>query len=92
MLPKPRRKVQEAPAVEVIKVDNAPPTQVLTLPGDAGLVHSTIYARVSGYVAKWLSTSATESKRIRCWRRSIRRNSTPSSMPRAPSSKLPRPR
>jgi RND family efflux transporter MFP subunit len=47
-------RAEEAPAVEVIKVDNAPPTQVLTLPGETrGWYMSTIYARVSGYVANW---------------------------------------
>ena len=46
---------EEAPAVEVIKVEIAPPTQVLTLPGEArGWYSSTIYARVSGYVARWI--------------------------------------
>jgi RND family efflux transporter MFP subunit len=47
---------EEAPRVEVIKVDLAPPTQVLTLPGETrGWYSSTIYARVSGYVAKWIA-------------------------------------
>jgi RND family efflux transporter MFP subunit len=49
-------KAEEAPPVEVIKVDLAPPTQALTLPGEArGWYSSTIYARVSGYVAKWIA-------------------------------------
>jgi RND family efflux transporter MFP subunit len=49
-------RAEEAPAVEVIKVDLAPPAQVLTLPGEArGWYTSTIYARVSGYVAKWIA-------------------------------------
>jgi len=43
------------PPVEVIKVELAPPTQVLTLPGETrGWYTSSIYARVSGYVAKWI--------------------------------------
>jgi RND family efflux transporter MFP subunit len=42
------------PSVEVIKVELAPPTQVLTLPGETkGWYSSTIYARVNGYIAKW---------------------------------------
>ena len=49
-------KADEAPPVEVIKVDMAPPTQLLTLPGETrGWYSSTIYARVSGYVAKWVA-------------------------------------
>jgi len=46
---------EEAPQVEVMQVDLAPPTQVLTLPGETqGWYSSTIYARVSGYVATWI--------------------------------------
>jgi RND family efflux transporter MFP subunit len=46
---------EEVPPVEVIKVELAPPTQVLTLPGETrGWYTSSIYARVSGYVAKWI--------------------------------------
>jgi RND family efflux transporter MFP subunit len=46
---------EEAPPVEVIKVGLAPPTQLLTLPGETrGWYTSSIYARVSGYVAKWI--------------------------------------
>jgi RND family efflux transporter MFP subunit len=46
---------EEAPPVEVMQVDLAPPTQTLTLPGETqGWYSSTIYARVSGYVAKWI--------------------------------------
>jgi RND family efflux transporter MFP subunit len=47
----------ERPApVEVVTVEEAPPTQVLTLPGAAkGWYTSTIYARVSGYLAKWVA-------------------------------------
>ncbi len=42
------------PSVEFIKVELAPPTQVLTLPGETkGWYSSTIYARVNGYIAKW---------------------------------------
>jgi RND family efflux transporter MFP subunit len=49
-------KAEEAPPVEVIKVDLAPPTQTLTLPGETrGWYNSTIYARVSGYVARWIA-------------------------------------
>jgi len=45
----------QPPPVEVIKVEMAPPTQTLTLPGEVrGWYTSTIYARVSGYVAKWI--------------------------------------
>jgi RND family efflux transporter MFP subunit len=44
---------QPAP-VEVVNVENAAATQVLTLPGGAkGWYTSTIYARVNGYLAKW---------------------------------------
>jgi RND family efflux transporter MFP subunit len=44
-----------APQVDVVKVTLAPPTEVLTLPGETrGWFSSTIYARVSGYVAKWI--------------------------------------
>ncbi len=46
----------EPPPVEVIKVEMAPPTQGLTLPGETrGWYSSTIYARVSGYVASWVA-------------------------------------
>jgi RND family efflux transporter MFP subunit len=49
-------KAEEAPPVEVIKVDLAPPTQTLILPGETrGWYNSTIYARVSGYVQKWIA-------------------------------------
>jgi RND family efflux transporter MFP subunit len=42
------------PPVEVVTLSLAPPTQVLRLPGEVrGWYSSTIYARVSGYVAKW---------------------------------------
>jgi RND family efflux transporter MFP subunit len=45
----------QPPPVEVIKVESAPPIQTLTLPGEIrGWYSSTIYARVSGYVAKWI--------------------------------------
>ncbi len=48
-------KVQEAPIVEVITVGKAPPSQVLRLPAEArGWYSSMIYARVSGYLTKWL--------------------------------------
>ncbi len=40
--------------VNVVKVQLAPPSQVLTLPAQTGgWYSSTIYARVSGYLAKW---------------------------------------
>jgi RND family efflux transporter MFP subunit len=40
--------------VDVAKVSYAPPTDVLTLPGDArAWYESTIYGRVNGYVADW---------------------------------------
>jgi RND family efflux transporter MFP subunit len=49
-------RAEEAPPVEVMQVDLAPPTQTLTLPGETqGWYSSTIYARVSGYVAKWIA-------------------------------------
>lgn len=45
---------EQAPTVEVVKVDYAPPTQVLSLPGETqGWFRSTIFARVNGYLAKW---------------------------------------
>ncbi len=48
-------KVNEPPAVEVISVALAPPSQPLRLPGGTeGWYHSTIYGRVSGYITKWL--------------------------------------
>ncbi len=46
---------EQAPLVEVTRVEIAPPVQSLTLPGEVrGWYASTIYARVSGYVAKWI--------------------------------------
>jgi RND family efflux transporter MFP subunit len=48
-------KMKEAPAVEVITVSAASASQPLTLPAEArGWYTSTIYARVSGYLIKWL--------------------------------------
>jgi RND family efflux transporter MFP subunit len=48
-------RAQEAPPVETIRVGLAPPTQTLTLPGETrGWYTSTIFARVNGYVAKWI--------------------------------------
>ena len=42
------------PAVDVVSVQDSPPTQSLVLPGETrSWYESTIYARVSGYVAKW---------------------------------------
>ena len=47
-------KVKEPPAVEVITVTLAPPTQPLRLPGGTeGWYHSTIFGRVSGYITQW---------------------------------------
>jgi RND family efflux transporter MFP subunit len=49
------RLAEVAPEVDVVRVALAPPTEVLTLPGETrGWYSSTIYARVSGYVAKWI--------------------------------------
>jgi len=48
-------RADQPPPVEVVKVENAPPTQILTLPGEArGWYSSAIYARVNGYLAKWM--------------------------------------
>jgi len=42
------------PTVDVVTVQRAPPGGTLSLPGEtAAWYESTIYARVSGYVAKW---------------------------------------
>ena len=47
-------RAEQPPPVDVVKVELAPPTQMLTLPGETrGWYSSTIYARVSGYLAKW---------------------------------------
>jgi RND family efflux transporter MFP subunit len=49
-------RAEQPTPVEVVKVDNAPATQVLTLPGGAkGWYTSTIYARVNGYLANWVA-------------------------------------
>ncbi len=49
-------KVNEPPAVEAVTVGPAPPAQPLRLPGEArGWYASTIFARVNGYVTKWLA-------------------------------------
>lgn len=49
-------KEKEPPAVEVITVTRAPSAQPLTLPAEArGWYTSTIYARVNGYLTKWLA-------------------------------------
>ena len=46
----------QPPAVDVVSVQDAPPTQSLMLPGDTrAWYETTIYARVNGYVAKWFS-------------------------------------
>ncbi len=48
-------RAEQPPPVEVTRVELAPPTLSLTLPGEVrGWYASTIYARVSGYVAKWI--------------------------------------
>jgi RND family efflux transporter MFP subunit len=48
-------RAEQPPPVNVVKVQFAPPRQVLTLPGETrGWYSSIIYARVSGYLAKWL--------------------------------------
>ena len=47
-------RAEQPPPVNVVKVQIAPPTQVLTLPGETrGWYTSSIYARVNGYLAKW---------------------------------------
>jgi multidrug efflux pump subunit AcrA (membrane-fusion protein) len=49
-------RAEEAPPVEVIRADMAPPTQTLALPGETrGWYSSPLYARVNGYVAKWIA-------------------------------------
>jgi RND family efflux transporter MFP subunit len=48
-------RVQQAPPVEVVRVETVSPSHALVLPGETrGWYSSTIYARVTGYVAKWL--------------------------------------
>jgi RND family efflux transporter MFP subunit len=48
-------RVRQPPPVEVIRVQAAPASQTLLLPGETqGWYSSTIYARVTGYVAQWL--------------------------------------
>jgi RND family efflux transporter MFP subunit len=43
-----------SPAVSVVTVQYGPPTHIITLPGETrAWYESTIYARVSGYLAKW---------------------------------------
>jgi RND family efflux transporter MFP subunit len=45
-----------AAEVDVLRAGYAPKTESLTLPGEArGWYESTIYARVSGYIGKWLA-------------------------------------
>lgn len=47
-------RAEQPPPVNAVKVQFAPPRQVLTLPGETrGWYSSTIYARVNGYLAKW---------------------------------------
>ncbi len=46
----------EPPMVDVVSVQDAPPTQSLMLPGDTrAWYETTIYARVNGYVGNWFS-------------------------------------
>jgi RND family efflux transporter MFP subunit len=48
-------RLRQPPPVEVIRAQPAPPSQTLLLPGETqGWYSSTIYARVTGYVARWL--------------------------------------
>jgi len=48
------RQASSPPPVDVIRVQNAPSSSPLTLPGEtAAWYQSTIYARVDGYVATW---------------------------------------
>lgn len=48
-------RVQQPLPVEVVKAEPSSPSQTLVLPGETrGWYSSTIYTRVSGYVAKWL--------------------------------------
>ena len=48
-------RVQQPPPVEVVKVQRRAAKQTLVLPGETrGWYSSTIYARVTGYVARWL--------------------------------------
>ena len=48
------QRAEQPPPVDVVKVQLAPPTQTLTLPGEtSGWYSSTIYARVNGYLGKW---------------------------------------
>lgn len=50
-----KQDAMEAPRVDVVAVEAAPATQSLVLPGEtASWYETTIYARVNGYVAKWL--------------------------------------
>lgn len=47
---------QQAPTVDVVAVKYAPAAQSVGYPGDTrGWYESTIYARVSGYVGKWVA-------------------------------------
>ena len=49
-------RAEQPPPVEVTHVELAPAIQTITLPGEVrGWYSSTIYARVSGYVAKWIA-------------------------------------
>ncbi len=49
-----RAKASAPPAVVVVRAERSPTAETLTLPGKtAAWYDSTIYARVSGYVAKW---------------------------------------
>jgi RND family efflux transporter MFP subunit len=49
-------RAEQPPPVNVVKVQFAPPRQVLTLPGETrGWYSSTIFARVNGFLAKWFN-------------------------------------
>jgi RND family efflux transporter MFP subunit len=48
-------RVRQAQPVEFVRARSTSPTQTLVLPGETrGWYNSTIYARVTGYVAQWL--------------------------------------
>jgi RND family efflux transporter MFP subunit len=57
------KSVSEAPAVDVVTIRPAAGAQSITLPGEtAAWDATTIYARVNGYVAKWLVDIGDEAK------------------------------
>lgn len=86
-------KANQPPLVEVITVTAAPPSQQLTLPGRLAGGTRLPYSRVSAAISRSGSPiSATGSKSIRPWRRSILQSSMPSSKPPKRSSRLPKPK